>query len=281
MFIIWSLAAAYLILFGLLPRFAKGTKNFTKTVRDVVKKGPDVLRHDSAAHIAPLASYSVENTKTAHVHDSAPLVTGDVSPASVHSAYEGFRSFGSGTALTIDDIVKGLSRESGMVFSSPESTPSYEEAPVVADKEPMYEEVATSDVQVSPAQVPVSQKSVPEPVAPTMQGMVFSDDVSGFIGALLSGDKDAVFSTVRAIAKAGGDVEQFLAHTVCALDDAYRARVDGTHVHPEIARITADVHTSFLERLVTSLATAVDSSYSAGITGTKLALTRALSIVNG
>jgi len=47
-------------------------------------------------------------------------------------------------------------------------------------------------------------------------------------------------------------------------------------VHPEIKRITDSIATPVLEKLVTALSTAVDSSYSVGITGAKLALTRAL-----
>ena len=97
----------------------------------------------------------------------------------------------------------------------------------------------------------------------------------------MNGDRDRVFGTVRNLTREGGSSEDFLSEAVCALDDAYRARTEGADVHPEIARVTSDCHTSFLEKLITSLATAVDSSYSAGVTGTKLALTRALSVVNG
>ncbi|MDB5189168.1 MAG: hypothetical protein JWL82_125, partial [Parcubacteria group bacterium] len=66
-----------------------------------------------------------------------------------------------------------------------------------------------------------------------------------------------------------------------ALDDAYRAKMDGTAVHPEVARVCVDCAPNFLERLVSSLSTAVDSSYSAGVTGVKLAVTRALQVVEG
>ena len=90
-----------------------------------------------------------------------------------------------------------------------------------------------------------------------------------------------MFGTIRGITRTGGDSEAFLTHAVCALDDAYRARVDGSVCHPDILLVTADCHPSFLERMVTALTTAVDGSYSTGVTGVKLAVTRALAIANG
>jgi hypothetical protein len=212
-----------------------------------------------AAHIAPIEVYAASVAAPSH---------------SVLSR-DGFKSFATGDALTIDDIVKGLSRESGMVFSqhleeeAPAPMPAYE-APVAMPKEEAKLE------RVAPA-FTLSQEA-PANIAPAI---VYSDDVSGFLSALLSGDRDTVFGTLRNVNRAGGDTQDFLAHAVCALDDAYRARIDGTSVHPEIARITSDCATNFLERLVSSLATAIDASYSAGLTGSKLAITRALAVVNG
>ena len=101
-------------------------------------------------------------------------------------------------------------------------------------------------------------------------------DIRGFIVALLEGDKDAAFGTVRNVIRGGGKAESLLTETVMALDDAYRARIDGTPLDPELARITGSVPTSQLERVIGALATAVDSSYSQDATGAKLALTRAL-----
>ena len=111
--------------------------------------------------------------------------------------------------------------------------------------------------------------------------MEIHHDVPAFIEALLSGDRDTVFGMLRQVNRSGGDSETFVTHAVCALDDAYRARLEGTQCHPEILRATEDCATPFLERVIASLATAVDSSYSTGVTGAKLALTRALAVVNG
>jgi hypothetical protein len=84
---------------------------------------------------------------------------------------------------------------------------------------------------------------------------------------------------LREVAREGGDTEAFFTQVACALDDAYRHRIEGAPVHPEIARITNGVATSTLEKVVTATTTAVDSSYSIGITGAKLALTRALATI--
>ena len=106
-------------------------------------------------------------------------------------------------------------------------------------------------------------------------------DVPAFISALLSAQKDQVFGMIREMNKAGNNVEEFLTHVVVALDDAYRAKIDGTPVHAEVARVCEDCAPSFLERVIASLTTVVDGSYVTGVTGVKLALTRALHAVEG
>ena len=105
-------------------------------------------------------------------------------------------------------------------------------------------------------------------------------DVHGFIGALLQGDRVATFGALRNTVRSGGDPEQFLTHAVCALDDAYRARIDGTPCNPEVERLCSSCDTPVLERLVGALSTAVDSSYREGITGAKLALSRAFAVLS-
>ena len=67
--------------------------------------------------------------------------------------------------------------------------------------------------------------------------------------------------------------EQLLSKVACLIDDVYRSRIDGTACDPELARLTARLDTPTSEKLVASLATAIDSSYSTGVTGAKLALT--------
>ncbi|MEK7602453.1 MAG: hypothetical protein AAB472_03130 [Patescibacteria group bacterium] len=235
MLILWSLALAYLILFGALPvAFKKVTGQSTHVVENTSVHRP--VAH-TVAHTTPM------------VHAvSAPVTT-----RTTHSSYEGFKSFaGEERALSIEDIVKGLSRE--------------EELPVIP--------VAPAPVAVSIHQVPVVEHA-PHVAKET------PSDVPAFLTALMAGEKETVFKMVRSINQAGGDAEAFLSHVIVALDDAYRAKLDGTKVHPEIARICVDCSPSFLERLIESLSTAVDARYSAGVTGVKLALTRALHTIEG
>ena len=59
-----------------------------------------------------------------------------------------------------------------------------------------------------------------------------------------------LFGMVRKMAREGEDTELFISHAACALDDAYRACIDGTTCHPDIAELTQGCHPSFLERLV-------------------------------
>lgn len=247
MLILWSAAAAYLVLFNFLPYL------FRRAAQDALHEsgylpgfGPGAVAASPKAP-APAVHQAAHRAAVATAMPAKSVVS--VPEARVHSPHEGFRSFATGGALTIDDIVKGLSRESEM-------------------------ELTRGPIE-SPA--PVARVEAPAP----KNAPAYSDNIPGFIEALINGDRDHVFGTVRNIAKQGGNTEEFISEAVCALDDAYRAHTEGTQVHPEVARVTRDCHPSFLEKLVSSLATAVDSTYSAGVTGTKLALTRALNVVNG
>jgi hypothetical protein len=194
---------------------------------------------------------------------------------------EGFKRFATAETLTIDDIVKGLSRESGMEFSAEPApaehvpaAPAAHEAPVVE-----HEEVAAPAYVSEAAPAPRAAAPIAAPQAAEVAPV--HPDVINFIGSILEGERDVVFGTIRHLTQAGHDAEEFMAHAICALDDAYRARIDGTPVHEDVKQVTDHCATSFLERLVTALTTAVDGSYSMGITGIKLALTRALAVAQG
>jgi hypothetical protein len=185
---------------------------------------------------------------------------------------EGFKKFATAETLTIDDIVKGLSRESGIQFSqetapAPRAESHASEAHIAAASAP-----AATAVFAAPAAPRADAKAEAAPVHP---------DVVAFIGSILDGERDVVFTTIRRLNQAGHDAEEFMAHAIVALDDAYHARIDGTPVHEDVKRATEHCATPFLERLVTSLTTAIDGSYSTGTTGIKLALTRALSVAQG
>ncbi len=180
-----------------------------------------------------------------------------------YSSYEGFKSFAQGGALSIEDIVKGLSKVPGdfRPFAAPVGAPILE--PAYKNVEPIYDRVEPiREERPEPAHI-----AAPSPIAP---------HVPAFLEVLLRGDREATFGMLREVVRSGGTAEPFFTQVACALDDAYRARLEGAPVHPEIARITASIATPVLEHLVAAFVSAVDSSYSVGITGAKLALTRAL-----
>lgn len=281
MLVLWSLAAAYLIFFNVLPVAYRKLGAFGGNVKDVLGQPavvvathtPEVHAPVHAPMFAPANVRSAGHATVAHPEEAYT----PVEAPQQYQEHEGFRSYATGSALTIEDIVKGLAREAEArpTASAHELRPDF----MVAQAEqsaPVYPTHEESRVEETPA--PLVQ---PVPAVVAHVATPFNEDIRQFIEALLRGDRDSVFGTIRGITRTGGDSEAFLTHAVCALDDAYRSRMDGSVCHPDILTVTADCHPSFLERIVTSLTTAVDGSYSTGITGVKLALTRALAVVNG
>ena len=289
--ILWCVAAAYLIIFMLIPFLYRRMHSFGSDVGTILNAPAGAVQDTHGAHdehaAVPPAHYATHGATVPSSHHgeeipqhtmySTTTTTTTSKPnTSAYSAAQGFRSFAQGEALTIDDIVNGLAR-------LPETqTHTHTEAHVT--EEPTIEGPATYH---SAEEVITSHTTTTNPaahVASTRKeaaASAISTDVRDFSGALLAGNRDVVFGTIRQIVREGGDAEVFLTQVVCALDDAYRNRVDGTPVNAEIARITEGCATSFLERLTGALTNAVDSSYSPGITGAKLALTRALAVVEG
>jgi len=254
MLVLWSLGLSYLFLFKLIPFVKGGAVAFGQNVH-VALNTDTHGGHGPSAH-TPYAG----NVEDIHIPNTEPIMESTLAmPSRGYSTYDGFRSFATGGALSIDDIVKGLSRQP-------------------APAEPVHE---------APAPIaPAIAEAVEAPATP----MNFADEapaihraadtnVRGFIAALIDGDRTAVFGTLRTIAKGGGSSQTFLTDAVSALDDAYRARIDGTPVDPAVASILAATMTPTLERLIAALATAVDSSYSHDSTAAKLALTRAFAVI--
>ena len=296
--VLWSLAAAYLVLFGIIPFLRRRLVAFGANVSDALAASPaaaPALAAAGAAHAMPATSVpaytpyqapaaaQLSNTHEA-IHAAAvasamPQVEKRAYTAPVASSPrmemsgEGFKKFATAETLTIDDIVKGLSRESGMEFSA-EPAPEPEESRASQPQQPSYEAPAA-------APAPAPQAAAPATRAASAEAAPVHPDVVGFISSILEGERDVVFGTIRHLTQAGHDAEEFMAHAICAIDDAYRARIDGTPVHEDVKQVTDHCATSFLERLVTALTTAVDGSYSMGITGIKLALTRALAVAQG
>jgi hypothetical protein len=266
--IVWSLAAAYLVLFIVLPYLGRRMQRFGADVHSALNASDEP--------VAPaFVNVTQEEAAEAPVYTMPPVSKPPVTSFSGrgYSAYDGFRSFAKDGALSIDDIVGGLSRETVPVAApEPVLARTAKTEPIYENVEPVYQNVEPVYQSAEPIRA-----AAPKPKTEAAPAQV-APEVPGFIEALLRGERETVFGAIRATVRAGGDAEAFLTQVVCALDDAYRARTEGTPVHPEVARVTNDCATPFLERLVTSLSTAVDSSYSVGITGTKLALTRALAM---
>ncbi len=284
MLILWSLAAAYLVLFNGLPLAYRKVGSFGANVKDVLKQPVAVSSHTVTTHAAPAAHAPAHHAAPSHTasHGNTHEHAAPAEAPKGYQAYqaqEGFRSFATEGALSIDDIVKGLAREAE---ARPTATAHDIRPDFMVETSTTAQGESSHHVYVEvPSQAhTVVEASAPMP-APEREAAPVNEDVRTFIAALLSGDRETVFGTIRGITRTGGDSEAFLTHAVCALDDAYRSRVDGSVCHPDIAAVTADCHPSFLERVVSALTTAVDGSYSTGVTGVKLALTRALAVVNG
>lgn len=253
MLALWSAGAGYLLLFNVMPFALRRVRSFGADVNASLN-GEDMQDEHPASIFASVAT--------------ASRPAGPTAVADSYSSYDGFRSFAQGASLTIDDIVSGLARETNGGDASVVPAVPVEPAHV-APSAALPEHIAAPAVE---AKAPVAAP------APTFE---LADNIPGFISALLAGDRDASFGAIREVTRSGGDPERFLTHAVCALDDAYRAKVDGSPVHPDVAALTRDCHPAFLEKVVTALTAAVDGTYSMGVTGIKLAVTRALGVVNG
>lgn len=239
----FALAAAYFVLFTIAPRVNNFLCDFGARVLAVLneQRAAAVPAYAIPAAPAPVASAPIFTLQTAE----APRG---------YSTYHGFKSFAHNGALSIDDIVKSLSRQRPAPVA-----PVVNVEPIQEKVEPIYENVELIATAEAVAPAPASMR--------------------GFIAALLEGDRAAVFAGLRQHVRGAGAPEELITEAVCLLDDVYRARIDGTVCDPDIARLAARLSTPVLEKLIAALATAIDASYSTGVTGAKLALTRALTIL--
>ncbi len=232
-----ALVLAYIILFGAVPMVNRRMRNFGSRIQTVL----------NTREIVPVAA-PVVNAVSAPAHTPHIPPAPPAEPPRNYSSYEGFKSYARNGALSIEDVVKGLSRH-------PHVEPIYEKV------EPVYENVESIEVET------VIETGSMQP------------HIHGFAVALIEGDRVAVFAELRQYVQGGGVPEHLLSKTVCLIDDVYRSRIDGTACDQEMVRLTARLDTPTLEKVVSALATYIDSSYSIDITGAKLALTRALAVL--
>ncbi|MFZ3043985.1 MAG: hypothetical protein WA058_02675 [Minisyncoccia bacterium] len=249
------LGLTYFILFSFAPAINRRLRDFGLRVKAAL----------NARELAPAAA-SIPAAVPEVPYEAPELPR-------TYSSYDGFKSYARNGALSIEDIVRGLSRVSTVTPTKaghphgavvqPQVQPTPNVEPVYEHIEPVYDHVEAimSDAVIETTEVP----------APT--------HIRGFAVALVEGDRDAVFAGLRQHIRGGGAPEHLLSKTVCIIDDVYRSRIDGTACDPDLARMTARLDTPTLEKLITSLTTAIDSSYSTSVTGAKLALTRALAVL--
>ncbi|MHB8913811.1 MAG: hypothetical protein ACYC4I_02265 [Minisyncoccota bacterium] len=251
----FALAAAYLILFGAVPFVNGSLRSFASRVSAMLNAPEAAPAHATSSPVAPQASQVS--------HESQEKIP--EAPRG-YSSYEGFRSFAHNGALSIEDLVKGLSREHAARTAAHAASQS---APAV-NVEPIYENVEiVSDV---------AEPSVDDAPKETSSGGT-SADIRGFAAALIEGDRAGVFAGLRQYVRGGGVPERLVSSVAFLIDDTYRARIDGTQCDAGMARLTARLDTPTLEKLVVALTTAIDSSYSDNVAGAKLALTRALAVL--
>ena len=254
--ILSSLALAYLVLFIAAPYVTRSAQSFGARV-------VEVLNSETFASVPAMAQSYASAAPEEAFAPAIPIFA----PQTIleaprgYSNYDGFKSFAHKGALSIEDIVKGLTREHSTSVA-PVAAPTANIEPIYENVEPVYEQVESIN------ETPVAAPSV-----------AVATDVRGFTSALIEGDRAAVFAGLRQHLRGGGQAEKLISATACLLDDVYRARIDGTPCDADIARLSARFGTPVLEKLVTSLTTAIDSSYTADVTGAKLALTRALAVL--
>lgn len=244
---VFALAAAYFLLFQVAPRVNRAASAFSFWVRGRAYEFSDgISKIVNAQTPAPAAP---------HAHAPAPR-TAHMPLSSAHarhfSPHEGFKSFAHDGALSVEDIVKGLSRAHPEPVHIPQVAPAYQE-------EEVYEAA------------PVARRA-----EPVFEG---ASDVRGFAAALALGDRPAVFAGLRQHLRGGGRPEKFLTDVAVLFDEVYRARVDGIPARPDMMRLVERLDNPTLERLIGALASAIDASYTDGIVGAKLALARALASI--
>lgn len=304
MLALWSAAAAYLVLFNLVPFMNRKARGFGEGIGSILNssRGPA----PAPAYATPLPTYKEPETELPGYYQTGYHAEDLPDQPHGYSTYKGFRSFANGNALTVDDVVRGLARldtAPRATYEAPKEQlfmrsdvppveaydnerphPAYDAwksaslgnnvEPIYTSVEPMYQNVEP----ITPSIPRPAYQNIPETRPTDMHG-IMDADVHGFLDALIAADREATFGFLRQMTRSGIAVEKFLTRALHALDDAFRARVEGAEAHPEVVRITSATATPTLENVVAALAQAVDSSYTKGMTGAKLALTRALDAV--
>lgn len=151
-------------------------------------------------------------------HHAAPVEPTRAKPYRGFSPYEGFRSYAQGETVTVEDIVKGLARESG--------------AAAIHNAHAMH-----NDVQ--PAAKPTAS----------------SAQVNAFLDLMVQGERDGAFEMLRDIEDHGEGAEPFLRRVLTAVESALEARIGGGTCDLRVMEILGNCETPALEKLVHALST--------------------------
>tara|TARA_B100000508_G_scaffold60333_1_gene46970 strand:+ start:29641 stop:32502 length:2862 start_codon:yes stop_codon:yes gene_type:complete len=225
---IWSGAVAYLVLFKIVP--------FTGRKLAAVKNG-----------VSEAINATEEGTMDITMHEEMEDIQMD-----------GFSPKQGDEALSVEDIVRGLSR------MHQESRPVASEIEVEEEEPEVYEADVAREMETAPVQT-----ATPHSTGEELQ----------LLNALMSGDRDTSFSLLRRATRNGGRPDLLIEKVLVHLDAAYRARIDGIPCSEDVRRATAALDTALLEEVISSLASAIDTTYSQSQTGAKLALARAHAVI--
>lgn len=199
---LWSAVVAYLIIFGLTSQAQKGGHG--------------------GAHQDTGGSHGHGGGHGAHA--AVPIAPTRAKPFRGFSPYEGFKSFAQGETVTVEDIVKGLARESGAL--------------------------AMHSAHEALEHMPHRHTSAPAPSA----------DVNAFLSALVAKDRETAFALLRNIEEHGEGGETFLRRALHAVESALSARLKGNVCDPSLIEILGSCDTPVIEKLVEALSTAEGST---------------------
>lgn len=222
--LLWSMFVAYVLVFG-KPKAEHGHG-------DSYVHAPSKGHGDHDAH-APAAHAGGHGH-----HAPPPPPPKPAKPFRGYSEYDGFKSFATGDSITIEDIVKGLVRESGAA--------AVHEAEVAEDASPHADE---HPHEHNPAQAASSAQA------------------NEFLKLLVEGKRDDAYETLREIEEHGEGAEPFLTRVLTAVEAALNSRLTGATCDLRTLDVLGGCDTPVVEQLARALAD--------GKHGGKLALTRA------
>jgi hypothetical protein len=224
--LLWSLVLAYFIVFG----FGKKAKG-----------GHAGAHHGHGAHHPPAPHHGPAHGAGhggGHGAHPAPPPPPPQKPFRGFSSYDGFKSFATGDTLTIEDIVKGLARESGAA--------ALHEAEVAEDARPDHDDHPHEHDPLQAASAAQANE---------------------FLRLLVDGERDSAYETLREIEAHGEGAEPFLRRVLTAVESALNARMNNGTCDLATMDVLGSCDTPVLEQLARAL---TDGKH-----GGKLALTRA------